>query len=147
MVYHYTKKNKLESVLRNGLMINQRPVYTSDFFVDNLLTAYGMAPIFCFTNKNNKAYNLDGDSVLLGFDEKKFTIGADIGTLVDFGAYLEDSGFWFKGDEFQDFYNENGELSYELLTDNSSFIKEAVKKTGTLVILENIPPNMIHVFP
>lgn len=144
MVYHYTKKDRLDSIRRRGLLVDQRSNYTSDFFVDNLEIAYGMVPIFCFTDKNNTAYNLDGDSILLGIDEEDLVVGADIGTLVDYGAYLEDSGFWFKGDTFED-YSENGELSYDLLIDSPSFIEEAIQMTGTLVILENISPDRIRV--
>ena len=145
MVYHYTKRKSLDSIRRKGLLVGQKANYTSNFFVDNLKIAYGMVPIFCFTNKQNTTYNLDGDSVLLGIDEKNLKIGADIGSLVDHGAYLEDNGFWFSKDIFEDFYDEKGELSYDLLINSSLFIKKAVQMTGTLVILENITPDKIHI--
>ena len=86
-------------------------------------------------------YGSNYDWVLLKVDVRGLDIAADLGFLIDYGAYIEEDGFWFKrkpnwlGDD---------EYSYEDLQGSDTFdLNSVIKNTGTFVVLENIDVNRI----
>ena len=66
---------------------------------------------------------------------------ADLGLLIDHGAYMEENGFWFKK---KPNWLGAAEYSYEDLQGSDTFdLNSVIKNTGTFVVLENIDVNRI----
>ena len=142
--YHYTSKENYDKMQKEGLKINQSQHLThGGEWVKN---AYGITPIFLSLKPLKQfgprmPYGSNYDWVLLKVDVRGLDIAADLGFLIDYGAYIEEDGFWFKrkpnwlGDD---------EYSYEDLQGSDTFdLNSVIKNTGTFVVLENIDVNRI----
>ena len=143
--YHYTSKENYDKMQKEGLKINQSQHLThGGEWVKN---AYGITPIFLSLKPLKQfgprmPYGSNYDWVLLKVDVRGLDIAADLGFLIDYGAYIEEDGFWFKrkpnwlGDD---------EYSYEDLQGSETFdLNNVIKKTGTFVVLEDIDANRIQ---
>jgi len=147
--YHVTSKDNYDKHIRqHGLRINSR---NSRFTIgDNLWIrrAYNMIPIFLTTELQSQySKREDGDGgndVLLGVDVRGLDIGADLGSLIDLGAYVGEDGFWFE--RMPDWVVGDGEYSYDELV-NDEFgdfsIRDAIKATRTFVVCEDIESKRI----
>lgn len=146
--YHYTTVDKLESIKENGLKINQQP-HHSISGTHWIHTAYGMSPIFMGI-RPQKQYgprfplgSTPIDWVLLKVNVTGLDIAADLGTLINYGAYIEENGFWFKRKPA--WLNDNN-FTYDELQGSDAFdLKKVIKNTQTFVVLQDIPSDRIKV--
>lgn len=149
--YHYTSKENYEKIQREGLKINQRENLTNTFGNESdkswVRNAYGMTPIFLSLEPlerfgPRRPMGSSYDWVLLKVDVKGLDIAADLGLLIDHGAYIEEDGFWF---ERKPKWLDDYEYSYEDLQGSDTFdLNSVIKNTGTFVVLENIDVNRIN---
>lgn len=148
--YHYTTKDRLPSIIKDGLRVNQPIQYTIG---DNewVHRAYGMSPIFMGITPQ-KEYgprtphgSKSVDWVLLKVNVSGMNIAADLGTLIDHGAYIEEEGFWFEKNP--SWLNEyEYEFTYDELQGSENLdLQRVIRATQTFVVLENIPPDKIKV--
>lgn len=146
--YHYTTVDRLKSIQQNGLKINQDIQNT----INNnewMYKAYKMAPIFMGITPQ-KQYGprtpLGGKSVdwvLLKVNVSGMNIAADLGTLIDYGAYIEEDGFWFKN--VPSWLNGDNFTYDELQGSENLDLPRVIQTTKTFVVLEDIPPDKIKV--
>ena len=138
IVFHNTSIENLKKIEQHGLKINSEPYYTIGSN-DWVKRAYGMIPIFASTQKDH--YHEAGD-VQLTIDIKGLKKAADLGSLIDFGAYIDEKGFYFEDnakvpEEFKKEEIHYSELYY------GSFVEDFIQLTKTLVVMENIHPGRI----
>ncbi len=148
--YHYTSKENYDKIQKEGLRINQRENLTNKFGNESdnwVKRAYGLTPIF-LSLKPLKQFGprmpmgSNYDWVLLKVDVRGLDIAADLGFLIDHGAYIEEDGFWF---ERKPKWLDDYEYSYEDLQGSDTFdLNSVIKNTGTFVVLENIDVNRIN---
>lgn len=146
--YHYTTVDRLKSIQQNGLKINQHIQNT----INNnewMYKAYKMVPIFMGITPQ-KQYGprtpLGGKSVdwvLLKVNVSGMNIAADLGTLIDYGAYIEEDGFWFKN--VPSWLNGDNFTYDELQGSENLDLPRVIQTTKTFVVLEDIPPDKIKV--
>lgn len=149
--YHYTSKENYERIKIEGLKINQEHFLTSTFGTgqnDSWITrAYKMNPIFMGLEPMTKfgprmPMGSEYDWVLLKVNVMGLNIAADLGMLIDHGAYTEENGFWFKN---KPVWLEDNEYSYDdLLGSDKLNIREVINRTRTFAVLQNIPPDKIE---
>lgn len=145
--YHYTSKNNYEKIKTEGLKINQSMHMTNR---DNkwMLNAYGKIPIFLGTKPLTQygprvPGGSDYDWILLKVNVKGLDIAADIGTLIDYGAYIEDDRFWFKQ---KPIWLNDTEFTYDDLNGSDKLdMFSVIKRTQSFVVLENISTDRIQV--
>lgn len=148
--YHYTSKESYDKIKKEGLRINQSSHLTNTFGMESDKTwvrkAYGMTPIFLSLEPLTRfgprmPMGSDYDWVLLKVDVKGLDIAADLGLLIDYGAYIEEDGFWFKR---KPEWLDSSDYSYNDLQGSDTFdLNKVIKATGTFVVLENIPADKI----
>ncbi len=148
--YHYTSRENYNKIKNEGLKINQTNHLTNTFGAEPeqnwVRRAYGLTPIFLGLNPLKQfgpriAMGSSYDWVLLKVDVSGLDIAADLGLLIDYGAYIEENGFWFKR---KPNWLEADEYSYEDLQGSDTFnLQNVIKNTGTFVVLENIAPERI----
>lgn len=97
--FHYTSRESYNKIKNEGLKINQ-PMHLTTRDNSWMKNAYGMIPIFLSTVPIPRYEHAISDWVLLKVDAQGLNIAADIGTLIDYGAYIEEDGFWFKQKPF-----------------------------------------------
>lgn len=147
--YHYTSKENYDKIQREGLKINQRENLTNTFGNESdnwVKRAYGLTPIFLSLKPlkqfgPRRPYGSSYDWVLLKVDVRGLDIVADLGFLIDHGAYIEEDGFWFK---YKPNWLADDEYRYEDLHGSDTFdLNNVIKNTGTFVVLEDIDVNRI----
>lgn len=142
--YHFTSKANYEKIQKDGLRINQSQHFTyGDDWIKN---AYGITPIFLSlepleefgpSSSSESSYDL----VLLKVDVRGLDIAADLGLLIDHGAYIEEDGFWFKR---KPNWLDDDEYSYEDLQGSDTFhLRSVIQHTRTFVVLQDIEPSRI----
>jgi len=138
IVFHNTSIGNLKKIEQQGLKINSEPYYTIDSN-EWIKKAYGIIPIFASIKKDH--YHEPGD-VQLTIDIKGLKKAADLGTLMDFGAYLDEKGFYFEDNAKVPEEFKEEEIHYSELY-SGGFVEDFIQLTKTLVIMENIHPNRI----
>jgi hypothetical protein len=144
--YHYTSKDNYKNIESDGLRINQ-PIHMTIRNNEWMLNAYGKIPIFLGTKPLTQygpriPVGSEYDWVLLKVDVDGLDIAADIGTMIDFGAYIEEDGFWFKQ---KPFWLNATEFSYDDLQGSTKLdLVKVIKQTKSFVVLENISPDRIQ---
>ena len=141
--FHYTSRENYNKIKNEGLKIN-KPMHLTTRDNQWMMNAYNMIPVFLSLVPLPRYEYAIKDWVLLKVDVNGLNIAADIGTLIDFGAYIEEDGFWFKqkpawlnGVEFQ--YN-------ELEGSDKLDLPRVIRHTRTFAVLENIPANRIKLY-
>lgn len=150
--YHYTSRENYEKIKKDGLRINQSSHLTNTFDIESDKTwvrkAYGMTPIFLSLEPLKRfgprmPMGSDYDWILLKVNVEGLDIAADLGLLIDHGAYIEEDGFWFKR---KPEWLSASDYSYTDLQGSDTFdMNKVIKATRTFVVLENIPSNRIEV--
>lgn len=137
--YHTTPRSNLDSILANGLLINQENKnYTFDDWW--VVPAYGMNPIYLAKEKGYYHVGDENkDNVILEVNCSGLNIGGDLGHLIEKGAILTDGGFYFEDSVL---FGER-EFNYHELTDDSVDVKSFINMTGTFVVTNNIDPKRI----
>ena len=75
-------------------------------------------------------------------DVNGLDIAADIGTMIDFGAYIEKDGFWFKQ---KPFWLNDTEFSYDDLQGSDKLdLFKVINQTKSFVVLEDISVDRIQ---
>lgn len=151
-MYHVTIKKNIDSILTNGLKINQ-PIYMT---VGGVWSHkfYGCNPIFLSVkpNKTKKQNLVEVGDVILEVDIRNLNLVADLPSLVDHGATIEygfNSLYWDEDYEPMKLrkYLTNGELYFDdLLTPNTQLIYDTIKVTGSAAVIENIEPKYIKLY-
>jgi hypothetical protein len=148
--YHYTSRESFNKIKIEGLKINQPVHLTNTFDTESDKTwvrkAYGLTPIFLSLQPLKQfgprmPHGSNYDWVLLKVDVTGLDVAADLGLLIDHGAYIEEDGFWFKR---KPVWLGSDEYSYDDLQGSDTFdLPLVIKNTGTFVVLENISPDRI----
>jgi|LakMenE01Jun11ns_1017448.scaffolds.fasta_scaffold9802898_2 hypothetical protein len=134
--FHTTNVENYEEIKQKGLKINQKSFYTKGSN-DWLKRAYGIVPIFLSLSKTSYK-----EGVQLTINVKGLKKGADLGSLIDHGAIIDENGFYFeKKSNVQEKFKEE-EYDYEELYDGN-LVEEFIDLTKTFVIMEDIPANRI----
>jgi hypothetical protein len=138
IMYHSTSPENAKAILAQGLEVGRSSAHTqAGEWADE---HYGTRPIYLSTKKGKY------EGVPLAVNTAKVTLVADLPTLVDHGANVEEETLWWNEGEAPEAlkpYLENGEIQiYDLLKD-SGVIQAAINTTGTAAALENIPPENI----
>ena len=145
--YHYTTKDSYRIIESEGLKINQEvniKITAHDYW---MMPAYGVKPIFMGTVPlkqfgERRPISEQYDWVLLKVDVKGLDIAADLGMLTEFGAHIEDNGFWFKQ---KPFWLGDTEFTFDDLQGSDTFdLVKVIKQTKSFVVLENIIPDRIQ---
>lgn len=138
--YHTTKRENLESILSTGLKINSENLnYTHD--ASWIIPAYGFNPVYLAKEKGYYHGNDLKDNILLEVNCSGLDIGGDLGHLIENGAIITETGFYF---EDQDLFGDR-EFEFHELTSDSDDVTEFVKLTGTFVVMSDIDPSRIKV--
>lgn len=145
--YHYTTKDSYKKIKTEGLKVNQEvnvKVTAHDYW---MVPAYGVKPIFMGTEPlkqfgERRPIGSEYDWVLLKVDVKGLDIAADLGILTEYGAHIEDNGFWFKQ---KPQWLDGNEFTFEDLqgSDTLDMVK-VIKQTKSFVVLEDIHPDRIE---
>lgn len=141
--YHYTSRENYNKIKNEGLKINQ-PMHLTTRDNSWMVKAYDMIPVFLSIVPLPQYERSIEDWVLLKVDVNGLNIAADIGTLIDFGAYIEEDGFWFKKRPF--WLNGTEFEYYELNGSDKLNLHHVIKQTEAFVVLENIPATRIQLY-
>ncbi len=155
--YHTTTKQNAQSILKNGLKVNSTPNY-SQASLQYMTNVYKLPPnddgdvigiVPVFLAKSPAPYDNDSNVVVLEVNVDGLKLVADIPTLVsNFGAYIDENyGIWFKkGDNrYTDNEGDKEIMFKDLLNPDSAYCQEAINKTGTAAVMQDIPPNRIKI--
>jgi hypothetical protein len=133
--YHYTSRENYNKIKNEGLKINQTKHLTNVFGLESehpwVQEAYGIVPIFFSLEPLKRFgprmfYGHEYDWVLLKVDVNGLDIAANLGLLIDYGAYIEENGFWFKR---KPNWLEADEYSYDDLQGSDTFnLQNVIKK-------------------
>lgn len=150
-MYHRTHPDRVAAIQREGLKINSEIHLTQAG--DWAHRYYGCNPVYLSLQPDE--YKVDG-SVLLKVDVAGLPLVADLPGIVGTGRFLLESDGLYEYDENDDEFDEDGELlngdredlafGYEELLDPDSWeVEEAMKRTRTCAVLQDIEPSRITV--
>ena len=145
--YHYTTKDSYKRIESEGLRVNQDvniKVTAHDYWMK---PAYGVKPIFMGIEPlkqfgERRPIGSEYDWVLLKVDVKGLDIAADLGILTEYGAHIEEDGFWFKQ---KPKWLDGSEFTFEDLQGSDTFdLVKVINQTKSFVVLEDIHPDRIE---
>ena len=138
IMYHSTSPENAEAILSQGLEVGRESSHTqAGAWADE---HYGTRPIYLSTEKGKYK------GVPLAVNTAKVSLVADLPTLVDHGANVEEEMLWWnEGEEPAELapYLEGGEIQIFDLLNDSEVIQAAINTTGTAAALKNISPENI----
>jgi hypothetical protein len=144
--YHTTNKERINSILKNGLKVNSLANY-SMASLDYMKDIYGVIPVFVAKSPN--PYDNDSDSIVLSVDVSGLDLVSDIPTLAShYGAYIDEDGIWFEeGDSRVPSWSAGEDIVFydDLLNAKSSYCQDSIQTTGTAAIMSDISPDRIKV--
>ena len=141
VAYHSTDPANVPRIQQDGLLTGQESAHTTGgAWADEW---YGTRPIYISMQKGK----YEGQPLAL--DVSGLEVVADLPGLIDTGAMIEEEGlYWEEGyepQELEGLIDENGMIYFEDLVDPSHPASQvAIELTGTAAVLENIPPDRIH---
>jgi hypothetical protein len=147
-MYHSTlQPRNAESIETNGLRVGSEEVgfsLGSNWAND----VYGVRPVY-LSMKPSEGGGRRYEGITFVVDISGLTVYPDLPTLVDYGAYVDESGmYWEYGEvppEMEGVVDGDGSVSFdELLTPNSPAANAAIELTDTAVSLENIGPEKLR---
>lgn len=144
--YHITSIERIDSILENGLLVNREKNF-SEMSLTYMMDVYGMIPVFVSLDYSSYGKS-DPKSLRLKIDIEGIPLVADIPSLVDIGAYIEEDGIWFKRKNRNviDPINDPDLIHFdELLDPTNRYCIKAINATGTAAIMQNIEPSRIQV--
>jgi hypothetical protein len=147
--YHVSHKKNIDSILKNGLKINQEYYMTYGGKWANDI--YGLNPIFLslFPTETSKQKLLDVDDVIFKIDVSDYNLVVDLPSLIDFGAYISEEYnglYWMKNIPTKlEYYQDSEGMIYfdDLLNPEHPIVEDVILLTNSCVIMENISPNNI----
>lgn len=150
IMYHVTKNENVENILKNGLLINQPYAMTEGGYWATEI--YGVNPIFLSiksTETNTQKLLFDEFDTVLEVNVDGLELVADLPSLIDQGSQWEnDVLYWSEGDEPEEIidYLEEGEIEIEALVDPYFYgIDDFIELTGSAAVLQNIEPSRISI--
>jgi hypothetical protein len=146
VMYHVTHKKNIDSILQNGLLINQ-PTYMT-YGGSWSHKVYGCNPIFLSSNPKSTAKQelLEKDDVVFEVNCNDLELVTDLPAMIDWGAYISDDlkSIWFKNKTLKNFCDEDGLIWFEdLLNSDLEVTKDAIELTGSAAVLSNITPDKL----
>ncbi len=132
--YHRTTPDRLNEIKKNGLKINSKNGLT--VAGEWSFEYYKCRPIFLSQNPDN--FNEDDAApVLIGVNIEGLPLVADLPSLVDFGANIDEDEIWFE--------DRDRTLSYKkLVKSGSADARYAIKLTKSAACLIDIPTNRLQ---
>ena len=138
IMYHSTSPENAEAILSQGLKVGRESAHTqAGSWADE---HYGTRPIYLSVEKGKY------EGVPLAVNTAGMPLLADLPTLVDYGANVEEEILWWnEGEEPQELepYLDNGEIQIFDLLNDPEVIQAAINTTGTAVVLKDIPAENI----
>lgn len=144
-LYHVTRRDRLEAVLTEGLRLgSERHLTVAGTWANEI---YGEQPVFL---SKQPWLAPDGDNVLIAVDASGLVLVADLPSLVDAGAYLDEDGqglWWEEGatsDELIPFEDPTSAVvSYAALLGEAA--TQAIAVTDSAACLVSIAPERLRV--
>ena len=140
--YHRTLKQNAEKIKEQGLKVNQSSNLTTGG--DWSFEHYGVKPVFISLEYDK--FSTEGD-VVLTVDITGLDVVADLPSLVDHGAIVEEDHLWWEEGqepkELEIFLEDGAVYIEDLLVPDSNVANAAISLTKTLAVLEDIEPNRI----
>ena len=138
-MYHSTSPENVEAILSQGLQAGRESAHTqAGAWADE---HYGSRPIYLSVEQGKY------EGVPLAVNTAGMPLLADLPTLVDNGANVEDEALWWnEGEEppALEPYLDNGEIQIFDLLNDPEVIQAAINTTGTAVVLKDISPEQIN---
>lgn len=144
-MYHSSDKKNKEKILSKGLLQNQKKEFT--IAGDWSHEIYGSNPIFL----SEELGRFSGkDTVSFKVDVSDLNLVADLPSLIDFGAYIDESSetlYWNEGEEpgILSPYLDDGAISVYDFINNKEVIDAAIKLTKTAAYIGDIPAERISI--
>tara|TARA_Y100001973_G_C5201832_1_gene338392 strand:+ start:2290 stop:2781 length:492 start_codon:yes stop_codon:yes gene_type:complete len=139
IMYHSTSPENVEVVLSQGLETGRESAHTQEgSWADE---HYGTRPIYLSVEQGTY------EGVPLTVNTAGMTLLADLPTLVDYGANVEEETLWWNpGEEPEPLepYLEDGEIQIFDLINDPEVIQAAINTTGTAAVLSDIPADNIE---
>jgi hypothetical protein len=126
IMYHSTDPSNIESIRQAGSWADEY---------------YGTRPVYLSRQEGK----YEGES--LAIDTSGLNLVADLPSLVDYGANVEEELLWWEeGEEPPELepYLNMGEIEIFDLMNEPDVIKAAIRTTGTAAVLDDIPPDKIR---
>lgn len=154
-MYHLTRRDRLADIEREGLRPGSPSLFSDPAAVTQMHEpAYGgVRPVYLsrapwvpqsYYSRVAK-YGAPGDFVLLRIDTTGLPLVADIPSLADAGAYLEDDHLWFEEPgALTAFEDDDGQVSYRRLLSEPALIAATIELTGSAACLAVIEPRRIR---
>lgn len=151
--YHVTKKQRINNILKMGLLINQKSNYTESW-IENYYEK--IRPIFV-SFEFPWVNNLKKDDIVLKIDVSGLDLWADFPSLANYGFYFEENGdIWIeepsyseKSSDAQKLGLKYPKLNWKKMVKNYNKYKkehyDCIFLTKTAAILQNIPPERIKI--
>lgn len=145
VLYHVTERERLQAVLAQGLRVGSERHLTVEGVWAN--EVYGEQPVYLAL----KPWLLAAESnVLLAVESAGLELVADLPSLLDCGAYLEEDGgglFWEEGETPEELLPHEDPLSaaisFQALLHDPEVRAAAIALTGTCAVLTSVPPERI----
>ena len=139
VMYHSTDPSNIESIRQTGLEMGRESTHTqAGSWADEY---YGTRPVYLSTQEGKY------EGATLAIDTSGFNLVADLPSLVDYGANVEEEALWWEeGEEPPELepYLNMGEIEIFDLLNEPDVIKAAIRTTGTAAVLDDIPPDRIR---
>ena len=139
IMYHSTSPENAEAILSQGLKVGRESAHTqAGSWADE---HYGTRPFYLSAEEGKY------EGVPLTVNSGGMTLLADLPTLVDYGANVEEETLWWNpGEEPEDLepYLEDGEIQIFDLLNDPEVIQAAINTTGTAAVLKDIPAENIN---
>ena len=139
IMYHSTDPSNIESIRQTGLETGRESTHTqAGSWADEY---YGTRPVYL----SGQEGKYEGAS--LAIDTSGLNLVADLPSLVDYGANVEEELLWWaEGEEPPELepYLNMGEIEIFDLMNEPDVIQAAIRTTGTAAVLDDIPPERIR---
>lgn len=148
-VYHQTNKKNIQSIMEQGLLINQNNCMTEGGYWS--FDYYGCRPLFVsFGREFIYPEDYIGDSeddelISLEVDISDMEILPDLPSLIDEGGIIDNHNhviWWKEGEEPEallEYINDDGEINiHDLLIPHSDVALAVINLTKTAIVKENI---------
>ena len=148
-MYHVTSEDRVDSIMKSGLVVNSNKGKSLGT-LEYLQQVYGIIPVFLslYTKDDNQKGHYS-DGVLLKINVSGLKLVADVGMLVEEGAYVEEDYIWFEEEntpyQLESYVGDNGEIYFEDLNTNKGLIKACIDVTKTAACKQSIAPDRIQV--
>lgn len=153
-LYHLTRRSLVAQIGREGLRAGPRLFSGGDHTDSELDRIYGSRPVFLSSEPwvSGDTWSDIGSASLATHELALFAVNvtglrllADVMSLIDKGAYLEEGSLWFEQRDHPLLsWEDDGEISYELVRTDLALGVAALTWTGTVACLDPIIPSRLR---